>query len=187
MRRINLHPAKESLKESYDLVEKIFGILAVFTACAMGFAHGSNDIANAIAPIASIYSIVQSGTTNIISQSIPFWVVLLGAIGIVSGLIMYGYKVMATVGKNITVLTPSRGFVAQLVTATIVVFSSKFGVPVSTTHILVGSVLGVGLAKGLEAINITVVRGIFLSWFITFPAGMLLSIMFFKIISFVLL
>ena len=183
LRDISLRKAQKSLKESYALVEKIFGVLAIFTACAMAFAHGSNDIGNAIAPIVAINAIVTSGGVNIVGLVIPHWIVILGALGVICGLIMYGYKVIDTVGKNITILTPSRGFVAQLVTASIVVIASGIGVPVSTTHILVGAVLGVGLAKGLDAINLRVVRGIFLSWFITFPAGMFLSIVFFKIIT----
>jgi inorganic phosphate transporter, PiT family len=183
LRDISLRNAQKSLKESYALVEKVFGVLAVFTACAMAFAHGSNDIGNAIAPIVAINAIVISGGVDIVGLVIPHWIVALGALGVICGLIMYGYKVIATVGKNITTLTPSRGFVAQLVTASIVVISSGIGVPVSTTHILVGAVLGVGLAKGLDAINLRVVRGIFLSWFITFPAGMLLSIIFYKVIT----
>lgn len=180
---ISLRKARQGLKESYALMEKVFGVLAVFTACAMAFAHGSNDIGNAIAPIVAINAIVSSSGVNIVGLVIPHWIVILGAVGVISGLVMYGYKVIATVGKNITVLTPSRGFVAQLVTASIVVISSGVGVPVSTTHILVGAVLGVGLAKGLDAINLRVVRGIFLSWFVTFPAGMLLAIIFYKAIT----
>jgi len=183
LREIALHRARISLKESYALVERVFGLLAIVTACAMAFAHGSNDVANAIAPLAAISAIVNSGGTMISGISIPHWIFFLGAFGIVSGLVMYGYKVIATVGKNITELTPSRGFVAQLSTASIVVVASGLGIPVSTTHILVGSVLGVGMARGIDAINIVVVRNIFLSWFITFPVGMLLSVVFFYIIS----
>lgn len=181
---IALNKAKISLKDSYALVEKIFGSLAIVTACAMAFAHGSNDVANAIAPLAAIAAIVSTGGTEITSTLIPYWIVLLGAAGIVTGLVMYGYKVIATVGSNITDLTPSRGFVAQLATASIVVISSGLGIPVSTTHILVGAVLGVGFARGIDAINMRVVREIFLSWFITFPAGMILSITFYNIILF---
>ena len=180
---ISLRKARQGLKESYALVEKVFGVLAVFTACAMAFAHGSNDIGNAIAPIVAINAIVGSGGVDIVGLVIPHWIVVLGALGVISGLIMYGYKVIATVGKNITTLTPSRGFVAQLVTSSVVVIASGVGVPVSTTHILVGAVLGVGLAKGVDAINMRVVRGIFLSWFVTFPAGMLLAIIFYKLIT----
>ena len=183
LKKIALHPAKRSLRDSYEMVEKIFGFLAIVTACAMAFAHGSNDVANAIAPLAAIVSIVHSGDAIIQHALMPWWILFLGAAGIVLGLLMYGYKVIATIGNNITDLTPTRGFVAQLTTASIVVLSSGFGIPVSTTHILVGSVLGVGLARGIDAINIKVVRSIFLSWFITFPVGMVLSMTFFSVIA----
>ncbi|MEE3003235.1 MAG: inorganic phosphate transporter [Pseudomonadota bacterium] len=184
LRRIALHKAKRSLKDSYFLVEKVFGTLAIVTSCAMAFAHGSNDVANAIAPLAAIASIVDTESATAANALIPGWIFFLGAFGIVLGVTTYGYKVIATVGKGITDLTPTRGFVAQLATASIVVISSGLGMPVSTTHILVGSVLGVGMARGIEAININVVRNIFLSWFVTFPVGMLLAMIFFKIISF---
>lgn len=186
LRDIALHRAKISLRETYILVEQVFGLLAVVTACAMAFAHGSNDVANAIAPLAAINAIIQSGGTLIGDMAVPTWIFFLGAAGIVLGLMMYGYKVIATVGKNITDLTPSRGFVAQLATASIVVLSSSLGLPVSTTHILVGAVLGVGMARGIDAINLVVVRNIFLSWFITFPVGMILSMVFYQIIIHVL-
>lgn len=183
LKAIDLHKAKKSLKESYILVEKVFGVLAVFTACAMAFAHGSNDVANAIAPLVAISSIVKTQSMDIANIMIPYWIIILGAVGIVLGLVMYGYKVIETIGSNITYLTPSRGFVAQLVTATVVVISSGIGIPVSTTHILVGAVLGVGMAGGIDAINLRVVRNIFLSWFITFPIGLVLSVIFFKLIN----
>ena len=160
-------------------VERVFGVLMVVTACAMAFAHGSNDVANAIGPVAAIVGIVQSGGEIAQKSILPVWVLILGGAGIVAGLLMYGRRVMATIGKNITELTPSRGFAATLAAATTVVFASGTGLPISTTHTLVGAVLGVGLARGIGALNLTVVRTIFLSWIVTLPAGALMSILFF--------
>jgi len=160
-------------------VERVFGVLMVVTACAMAFAHGSNDVANAIGPVAAIVGIVQSGGEIAQKSMLPVWVLILGGMGIVAGLLMYGRRVMATIGKNITELTPSRGFAATLAAATTVVFASGTGLPISTTHTLVGAVLGVGLARGIGALNLTVVRTIFLSWIVTLPAGALMSIFFF--------
>ncbi len=160
-------------------VERVFGVLMVVTACAMAFAHGSNDVANAIGPVAAVVGIVQSGGEIAQKSILPVWVLILGGAGIVAGLLMYGRRVMATIGKNITELTPSRGFAATLAAATTVVFASGTGLPISTTHTLVGAVLGVGLARGIGALNLTVVRTIFLSWIVTLPAGALMSILFF--------
>ena len=160
-------------------VERVFGVLMVVTACAMAFAHGSNDVANAIGPVAAIIGIVQSGGEIAQKSILPVWVLMLGGAGIVAGLLMYGRRVMATIGKNITELTPSRGFAATLAAATTVVFASGTGLPISTTHTLVGAVLGVGLARGIGALNLNVVRTIFLSWIVTLPAGALMSIFFF--------
>lgn len=160
-------------------VERVFAVLMVVTACAMAFAHGSNDVANAIGPVAAIVGIVQSGGEIAQKSILPIWVLILGGMGIVAGLLMYGRRVMATIGKNITELTPSRGFAATLAAATTVVFASGTGLPISTTHTLVGAVLGVGLARGIGALNLNVVRTIFLSWIVTLPAGALMSILFF--------
>lgn len=163
-------------------VEKIFGILMIFTACGMAFAHGSNDVANAIGPVAAIISIVDSGT--ITQQSdLKTWVLLLGAVGIVLGLATYGWKVIKTVGKNITELTPSRGFAAELAAASTVVIASGTGIPVSTTHTLVGAVMGVGIARGIGALNLRVIRNIMLSWVVTLPAGGMLAIIFFFLLK----
>lgn len=163
-------------------VEKIFAVLMMFTACAMAFAHGSNDVANAIGPLAAVVSIVQNGGEMAQESSLPLWILLLGGGGIVIGLITYGHKVIATVGTGITELTPSRGFAATLAAAITVVLASSTGLPISTTHTLVGAVLGVGLARGIAALNLNVVRTIFMSWVITLPAGAVLSITFFFIL-----
>ena len=165
----------------FDVVERVFAILMVFTACAMAFAHGSNDVANAVGPLAAVASIVQSGGEIAAASVLPWWILLLGGSGIVAGLIMLGYRVIETVGKNITELTPSRGFAAELAAATTVVLASGTGLPISTTHTLVGAVLGVGLARGISAVNAGVVGRIFLSWIITLPVGAGLSIIIFFI------
>ncbi|SFC38519.1 inorganic phosphate transporter, PiT family [Marinospirillum celere] len=164
-------------------VEKVFALLMVFTACAMAFAHGSNDVANAIGPLAAIIGVVQAGGEVAAQVATPSWVLLIGAGGIVAGLIMYGHRVIATVGSHITELTPSRGFAATLATATTVVLASGMGMPISTTHTLVGAVLGVGLARGLAALNLRVVGNIFASWLVTLPAGAFLSIIIFFILK----
>jgi PiT family inorganic phosphate transporter len=163
----------------FDNVEKVFAILMIFTACAMAFAHGSNDVANAVGPLAAIVSVIGSGGDIAAKSALPAWVLLLGGGGIVLGLATYGFKVMATIGKKITELTPSRGFAAELAAATTVVLASATGLPISTTHTLVGAVLGVGLARGIGALNLRVVGSIFMSWVITLPAGAGLAILFF--------
>ncbi|WP_321348884.1 inorganic phosphate transporter [Halopseudomonas oceani] len=164
-------------------VEKVFAVLMIFTACAMAFAHGSNDVANAIGPLAAIVGVLHSGGEVASKSLVPGWVLLLGAIGIVVGLATYGYRVIATIGKHITELTPSRGFAAELATATTVVGASSIGLPISTTHTLVGAVLGVGLARGIGALNLRVIGTIFSSWVVTLPAGAILSIIYFFILS----
>ncbi len=163
-------------------VERVFGVLMVITACAMAFAHGSNDVANAVGPVAAVVGVVQTGQVEQ-HTGMPAWVLTLGAIGIVVGLLTLGHRVIATVGKNITQLTPSRGFACELSAAATVVFASGLGLPISTTHTLVGAVLGVGLARGLAAINLGVVRTIFMSWIVTLPAGGILAIVFFFLLK----
>ncbi|WP_455196692.1 inorganic phosphate transporter [Kaarinaea lacus] len=164
-------------------VEKVFGILMIATACAMAFAHGSNDVANAIGPLAAVVSIVEHSGQVAQKSVLPIWVLLLGATGIVVGLLTYGHKVIATVGSGITQLTPSRGFAATLAAATTVVLASGTGLPISTTHTLVGAILGVGLARGIAALNLKVIRTIIMSWIITLPAGAILSIVFFLLLK----
>ncbi len=159
-------------------VERIFAILMIFTASAMAFAHGSNDVANAVGPMAAVISVATSG--EVASKAmLPPWVLLLGGIGIVIGLATFGYRVILTVGRKITELTPSRGFAAELAAATTVVLASYTGIPISTTHTLVGAILGVGFARGIRSIDLNVVGKIFISWVVTLPAGAILAIIFF--------
>ncbi|MEK9929057.1 MAG: inorganic phosphate transporter [Halieaceae bacterium] len=160
-------------------VERVFGVLMIFTACAMAFAHGSNDVANAVGPLAAVVSTVQSGGQVLAKSGLPWWVLGIGAIGIVFGLATYGWRVMQTIGRKITELTPSRGFAAELAAATTVVLASGTGLPISTTHTLVGAVLGVGLARGVEALHLPTVGAIVTSWVVTLPAGAGLSVIFF--------
>ncbi|MDH3274002.1 MAG: inorganic phosphate transporter [Gammaproteobacteria bacterium] len=179
IRRIQPDPKAEKSQHFYT-VERVFGVLMVITACGMAFAHGSNDVANAIGPLAAVVSIAQTGEIAA-KSALPIWVLALGGGGIVVGLATFGRHVIATVGKKITQLTPSRGFAAELAAATTIVIASGTGMPISTTHTLVGAVLGVGLARGIEAIDLRVVARIFVSWVVTIPAGAFLSIVFFFI------
>ncbi len=170
---------KTDNENRFASVESLFAILMIFTAAAMAFAHGSNDVANAVGPLAAIASVIDSGGEVVKKSALPGWILLLCGVGIVVGLATYGFKVMATIGRRITELTPSRGFAAELGAATTVVFASTWGLPISTTHTLVGAVLGVGLARGIGALNLKVVGNIFMSWVVTLPAGAGLSIIFF--------
>lgn len=182
LRRI--HQDAEADKEyHFNSVEKVFGVLMLFTACAMAFAHGSNDVANAVGPLAAVVGVVNADGGVAQKTVMPAWILLLGGAGIVAGLIMYGHKVIATVGTNITELTPSRGFAATLAAASTVVVASGTGLPISTTHTLVGAVLGVGIARGMAALNLKVVGAIFVSWIVTLPAGALLAILFFYLLK----
>ncbi len=163
----------------YASVEKVFTPLMIFTAAAMAFAHGSNDVANGIGPLAAVVSIIQSGGEVAQKAAIPLWILALGGFGIVVGLATMGYKVMQTIGTKITELTPTRGYCATLAAATTVVLASKTGLPVSTTQIAVGCVMGVGLARGVGALDLRVVGNIVVSWVVTLPAGALLAAIFF--------
>jgi PiT family inorganic phosphate transporter len=160
-------------------VEKVFTPMMIFTACAMAFAHGSNDVANGIGPLAAVVSIIQSGGEVTQKAALPLWILVLGGTGIVVGLSTMGYRVMKTIGSGITQLTPSRGYCATLAAAATVVLASRTGLPVSTTHIAVGAVIGVGLARGVGAIDLRVIGGIIVSWVVTLPVGAALAALFF--------
>ena len=160
-------------------VEKVFAPMMIFTACAMAFAHGSNDVANGIGPLAAVISIVQSGGEVTQKAGLPLWILIVGGGGIVLGLATMGYKVMKTIGTRITELTPSRGYCATLAAAATVVLASRTGLPVSTTHIAVGAVIGVGLARGIGAIDVRVIGGIVMSWLVTLPVGGVLAALIF--------
>ena len=180
--RLKIDP--EADKEMhFNNVERIFGILMIFTACCMAFAHGSNDVANAIGPLAAVVGIIQSGGQILDKVALDWWILPLGAVGIVIGLATLGAKVIRTIGENITHLTPSRGFAAEIAAASTVVIASGIGLPISTTQTLVGAVLGVGMARGIAALNLGVIRNIFVSWVVTLPVGAGLAIVFFYIIK----
>jgi len=178
IRRIHIDH-NENKDFHFTSMERVFSVLMVITAAAMAFAHGSNDVANAIGPLAAIYGVIESGGLIGSKSALPVGILLVGGAGIVLGLVTYGHKVIATIGTGITQLTPSRGFAATLAAAATVVIASGTGLPVSTTQVLVGAVLGVGLARGMAALNTRVINKIFLSWLITLPAGALMSILFF--------
>ena len=161
--------------DQYDHVERVFKYLQIMTACAVAFAHGSNDVANSVGPLAGIVSVISSGVLEAKAE-VPLWILLMGGSGIVVGLATWGYKVMLTVGTKITELTPTRGFSAELAAATTIIVGTRLGMPISTTHVLVGSVLGVGLARGISALNLRVMRDIFSSWVITVPFTGVLSV-----------
>jgi len=182
--RIESDPKAEKKLHFYT-VERVFGVLMIVTACSMAFAHGSNDVANAIGPLAAVIGIATTGSIAA-KSALPIWVLMLGGAGIVVGLATFGRHVIATVGEKITQLTPSRGFAAELAAATTIVIASGTGMPISTTHTLVGAVLGVGMARGIEAIDLRVVVRILVSWVITIPAGAFLAIVFFFIFRAVL-
>ncbi|WP_076418623.1 inorganic phosphate transporter [Colwellia sp. UCD-KL20] len=178
--QFNEKAAKTTL---YANVEKVFAVLMIVTACCMAFAHGSNDVANAIGPLAAVESIISNNGEIAKKAAIAWWILPLGGFGIVAGLALFGHKVIATIGNGITHLTPSRGFAAELAAACTVVIASGTGLPISTTQTLVGAVLGVGMARGIAAINLGVVRNIVISWVITLPVGAGLSILFFWILE----
>jgi PiT family inorganic phosphate transporter len=174
LQRVHVREGERPLRN----VERVFAVLQVLTACAIAFAHGSNDVANAIGPLAAIVHL-SSGADLLSKAPVAPWMLMVGGLGIVLGLATWGYKVIETIGNKITELTPSRGFAATLAAALTIVLASRMGIPVSTTHILVGSVLGVGLARGIGAIDLRVVGAILVSWVATLPLSAGLSIFFF--------
>ncbi|KAK9934576.1 hypothetical protein M0R45_021713 [Rubus argutus] len=172
-----------------EIVYGVFGYMQILSACFMSFAHGGNDVSNAIGPLAGALSILQGGTAGgdiVIPPDVLAW----GGFGIVAGLTMWGYRVIATIGKKITELTPTRGFAAEFAAASVVLFASKLGLPISATHTLVGAVMGVGFARGLNSVRAETVREIVLSWAVTIPAGASFSVLYTwiltKLLSYVL-
>lgn len=164
-------------------VEKIFTYLQILSACCMAFAHGANDVSNAIGPLAAIISVLKNGVVTL-NAAVPLWVLALGGVGIVVGLGTWGWRVIETVGKKITELTPSRGFAAEFGASVTILLASRLGLPVSTTHTLIGAILGVGLVRGVEALNIKTIKQIVMSWVITVPVGAILAIIFYFLFSF---
>lgn len=173
-------------RDRFKQVEKYFAVLMGLTACAMAFAHGANDVSLAVGPLTIIHSLVSHPGQSFAADNYPAWIILLGCVGVVTGLLMYGRKVIETVGSSITALTPSRAFAATLAAATTVVVATSTGIPVSATQTLVGAVLGVGLARGIGALNLIVIRNIFMSWVLTLPAASLLTVCSYKVLRVVL-
>lgn len=185
IKRIPENP-KIRRRERFVQVEKYFAVLMAMTACAMAFAHGSNDVALAVGPLTIVHSLVMHSHQVFDANNYPSWIILLGCIGVITGLLMYGRKVIETVGSSITALTPSRAFAATLSAATTVVVATSTGIPVSATQTLVGAVLGVGLARGIGALNLIVIRNIFMSWILTLPAASILTILSYKLLHAIL-
>jgi PiT family inorganic phosphate transporter len=161
-----------------ERVERLFAPLVIATSCTVAFAHGSNDVANAVGPLAAVAEIMRTGAIPG-KAPVSLWILALGGGGITLGLAMYGYRVMTTVGEKITQITPSRGVAADVAATTTVLVCSRLGLPISTTHTLVGAILGIGLARGLGAVNRKVTRNIFGSWLITVPAAGVASVVLF--------
>lgn len=178
IRRVKMDPTADRTFH-FASVEKVFAPMMVFTACSMAFAHGSNDVANGIGPLAAVVSVVSTGGEVAQKAGLPLWILTLGGLGIVLGIATMGYRVMRTIGTKITELTPTRGFSAELAAAATVVIASRTGLPVSTTHIAVGAVMGVGIARGIGALDLRVIGGIVMSWLVTLPIAAGLSAGFF--------
>ena len=174
-------PESATLAIEYANTEKVFGVLQLFTCSYIAFAHGANDVANAIGPLAAIVSIAKTGVVEM-KVGVPLWILGLGGVGIVVGLATYGYRVMETIGKKITEVTPSRGFCAEFSAATTVLVCSKLGMPVSTTHCIVGAVIGVGFARGISTLDTKVITRIFSSWLLTIPIAAGVTIVIYKIL-----
>lgn len=172
--------AIEDIPKQFAATEHIFKYLQIITAFYVAFAHGANDVANAVGPLAAVVAILKEGTVQM-EVAMPLWILALGGICIVIGLLIWGTRVMETIGKKITEITPSRGFCSEFGAATVVLICSKMGLPISTTHTLVGSVIGVGLARGLASLNLDIIRKIVISWFATVPFTAVLAMIFFKI------
>jgi PiT family inorganic phosphate transporter len=180
--RADLNFRRERVNAEYMAIQKIFVYLQILSASFVAFAHGANDVANAVGPLAAVVSVLKSGQVTMESQ-VPMWILGMGGVGIVIGLATWGWRVMETIGKKITELTPTRGFAAEFAAATTIVIASKLGLPISTTHTLVGGVLGVGLARGIGALNLRIIGDIIVSWVITIPIGAGGAILFYYILK----
>ncbi|NVM57392.1 MAG: inorganic phosphate transporter, partial [Desulfobacterales bacterium] len=169
-------------RQGYSPVESLFAQLQVLTACYIAFAHGANDVANAVGPLAAIFSVVKTKSVAL-QVEVPFWILFMGGIGVGGGLFAFGRRVMETIGKNITEITPIRGFCVQFGAATTILACSRLGLPVSTTHVLVGSVVGVGIMRGMGTLDLRILRNIGLSWIVTLPLTSLLAMVLYKLLT----
>lgn len=182
IRKYYIEESGEPIKEQLDRLERVFAVLVVISSCSVAFSHGANDVANAIGPLAGVMEIQKTGAISS-KVGVDLWVLALGGLGIVAGLATYGYRVMSTVGTRITELTPSRGVAADIAATITVLSATRLGLPISTTHTLVGAIVGVGLARGLTAIDRRVVVNIFFSWIATLPIVAILTMLFFFILG----
>ena len=173
------------LANKFNGVEEIFRRIQIGTSCYVALAQGANDVANAIGPLAVIYFLVKTGSVGA-KVPVPLFLLLFGGIGIALGIAMAGHRVMGTIGTKITTLTNTRGFAVDFAAATTVLIASKLGLPVSTTHAAVGGVFGVGIARGFEAVNFSIVFQIMLYWVLTVPAAAITSMVIFKLLQFIL-
>jgi PiT family inorganic phosphate transporter len=180
------HNNPENSLHKVDGVTAFFAQLQILTACYVAFAHGANDVANAIGPLAAIFSVVTTKSVAL-QVEVPMWMLFIGGIAVGGGLLVFGARVMETIGKNITELTPVRGFCVQLGAATTILTCSRLGLPVSTTHVLVGSVVGVGIMRGMGALDLRVLKNIGFSWIVTLPFTILLAMILYKLLTFFLL
>jgi PiT family inorganic phosphate transporter len=173
---------KESLPlaKQLELVEEVYVPLVIISSCAVAFAHGANDVANSVGPLAAVANILKTGTVEM-KVPVPLWILMLGGFGIVLGLGTYGYRVMATVGTKITEITPTRGVAADIAATATVLICTRMKLPVSTTHTLVGAIMGIGLARGLAGIDSRIAKKIFKSWLITVPAAAVVCIILFLV------
>lgn len=185
IQRIPEQPNMER-RDYFIQVEQYFAVLMAMTACAMVFAHGSNDVALAVGPLTIVHSLTMHAQQAIQVTQYPSWIIIFACVGVIAGFLFYGRRVIETVGSSITALTPSRAFAATLSAATTVVMATSLGIPVSATQTLVGAVLGVGLARGIGALNLIVIRNIFTSWILTLPAASLLTILSYKLLHAIL-
>jgi len=175
----------ESGQEDFTPVDRLFALLQIFTASYIAFAHGANDVANAIGPLAAIFSVVETRSVEL-SVEVPVWMLFAGGVAVGGGLLAFGTRVMETIGRDITEMTPMRGFCAQFGAATTILVFSRLGCPISTTHVLVGSVVGVGLLRGMGALDLRILKNIGLSWIITLPFTVVLSMLLYKLLTFFL-
>ncbi len=172
--------------QGYSSVECFFAQLQVLTACYVAFAHGANDVANAIGPLAAIFSVVKTKSVAL-QVEVPFWMLFIGGMAVGGGLLAFGARVMETIGKNITEITPIRGFCAEFGAASTILICSRLGLPVSTTHVLVGAVVGVGIMRGMGTLDLRILKNIGLSWIVTLPFTMVLAMVLYKLLAVFLL
>jgi PiT family inorganic phosphate transporter len=170
--------------KDYTLVERMFGYLQILSASSVAFAHGSNDVANAIGLVAAILHVTDTGSV-VMQVPIPLWLLALGGVGIGVGICTFGYRVIETIGERITEITPSRGFSAEFAAATTVLVCSKLGLPISTSHTVVGSVIGVGFARGIAALDLSVIKNIIVSWLLTVPAAAIFTMLIYLALGFI--